>query len=52
MVITQDLIQELIKEENALKVDAYVGAFINGDFRYMVSLSTEKDTVIFEFTEN
>lgn len=52
MVITPKLIQELSKPENILKVDAFLGAFIRGDYRYLVSLSTEKATVIFEITEN
>lgn len=46
MLITQELIQQLIKEENSLKVDAY----INSTFK--VSLATETRTFIFEFCRN
>ena len=52
MKITAELSAELIKEENSLKVCTYFGAFINGDFRYMVALSTETEKLIFEFIEN
>lgn len=38
--------EELIKEENSLKVDAY----INGKFK--VSLATQTITIIFEFCQN
>jgi hypothetical protein len=52
MLIKTELIQELMKEENILKVDAYIGTFTRGDFRYLVSLATEDATLIFEFNEN
>ena len=52
MVANDELIQELTKEQNTLKVDAYIGTFVRGEYRYLVSLSTQNDTVIFEFCEN
>jgi hypothetical protein len=52
MLIETELIQELMNEKNILKVDAYIGTFTRGDFRYLVSLATENETLIFEFTEN
>jgi hypothetical protein len=52
MKITTKLSAELIKEENSLKVSAYFGAFINGDFRYIVALETKKQNLFFQFNEN
>ena len=52
MLITTELIQELMNEKNLLKVDAYIGTFTRGDFRYLVSLANENETLIFEFCEN
>jgi hypothetical protein len=50
MLIKTELIQELMKEENILKVDAYIGTFTRGDFRYLVSLATEDATLILSLT--
>jgi len=52
MKITKELTDELSLEENTLKVHSYFGVFTNGDFRYMVMLTTETEKLIFEFIEN
>lgn len=52
MKITAQLNTELIQEKNTLKVCAYFGAFINGDFRYIVVLTTQTAKTFFEFIEN
>lgn len=52
MKITAELVTELLLEENFLKIDYYFGRYIDGDFRYMVAMSTTTEKLIFEFTEN
>jgi len=52
MKITAELVTELLLEENTLKIDCYFGRYIDGDFRYMVAMSTTTENLIFEFIEN
>jgi hypothetical protein len=43
---------ELLQEDNILKPVAYIGSFINGDYRHIVELRTAKEIVFFELMEN